>query len=94
MALYVEISRRAPGQAAWESLGSAEVCADGRTLTNLSIPAESLAPGALEAVGLAISRDKKSHPEEELADHMGTVTVGSAEYAYKTVFANPQVPGG
>ena len=94
MALYVEISRRARGEADWETLGSAEVCADGRTLRNLSIPAGSLAPGALEAVGLAISRDEESHPEEELADQMGTVTVAGADYAYKTVFANPQVSGG
>jgi hypothetical protein len=94
VALYVEISRRAGGQTDWENLGSAEVCGDGRTLRNLSIPAESLAPGALEAVGLAISRDEKPHPEEELADQMGIVTVADAEYGYKTVFANPQVPGG
>lgn len=94
MALYVEISRRVRGQADWESLGSAEVCGDGRTLRNLSIPEGSLAPGALEAVGLAISHDENPHPEEELADQMGTVTVAGAEYAYKTIFANPQVPGG
>ena len=94
MSLYVEISRRVAGQSAWESLGNAEVCADGKTLTNLSIREESLAPGALDLIGKAISRDKKPHPEEELADQMGSVKVGTAEYGYKTIFANPQVPGG
>ncbi len=94
MALYVEIARRSPGQSTWETLGSAELCADNVTLENLSIPEGSLAPGALDLIGRTIARDRKPHPEEELADQLGTVTVSGVEYRYKTVFANPQVPGG
>ena len=95
MALYVEISRRAAGEeTSWEDLGTAEVCADGRTLTNLSIPEESVVPGALDLIARTIARDRKTHPEEELADQLGTVKVGDFEYRYKTIFANPQVPGG
>jgi hypothetical protein len=94
MSLYVEISRRRAGQEAWEALGNAEVCKDGKTLTNLSIAEEGLVPGALERIAGAIARDQKPHPEEELADQVGTVKVGEVEFHYKTVFANPQVPGG
>lgn len=94
MALYVEISRRVAGQSTWETLGNAEVCPDGRTLTNLSVPDESLAPGTLDRIADAISHDEKPHPEEPLADQMGTIVIGDTEYGYKTIFANPQVPGG
>lgn len=94
MSLYVEVSRKKAGEAEWESVGNAEVCSDGRTLTNLTIPEDCLAPGALGRIGDAIARDSNPHPEEELADRLGTISIGGQEYRYKTVFANPQVPGG
>lgn len=94
MSLYVEISRRRPEDSRWESVGNAEIAHDGKTLSNLSIPEECLAPGALGAIGEAIARDARPHPEEELTDQLGTVSVGGQEYQYRTIFANPQVPGG
>ena len=94
MSLYVEVSRKKAGENDWESVGNAEVCKDGRTLTNLTIPEDCLAPGALERIAEAIARDSKPHPEEELADQLGTLSIGGQEYRYKTIFANPQVPGG
>lgn len=94
MALYVEISRRTPGQTAWESLGNAELGPDDRTLMNLSIPVESLGPHALEVIADAISHDQRPHPEEPLVDQLGEVSVGDTDYAYRTIFANAQVPGG
>ncbi|MEO7920080.1 MAG: hypothetical protein ABIT01_11495 [Thermoanaerobaculia bacterium] len=94
MSLYVEVSRKKAGGADWETVGNAEVGHDGRTLTNLTIPEECLTPSALGRIGEAIARDSKPHPEEELADQLGTVSVEGQEYRYKTVFANPQVPGG
>jgi hypothetical protein len=94
MALYVEITRRTKGESAWEELGDAELASDGKTLTNLSIPEDGLGPDTLQAIAKAICLDQIPHPEEPLADQVGTVEVGSHEYGYRTVFANPQVPGG
>ena len=94
MALYVEISRRVHSQTDWGEPGSAEVVRRRQDAEEPSIPAESPRPAPSRPSDSPSSRDEKPHPEEELADQMGTVTVADAEYGYKTVFANPQVPGG